>query len=978
MQVNIDKILSEYKGFFADNSKSGVTDTKNTFKEYAAVNFGSDRLEKNSGLGQVYDKNSKLTEMETGIDKGNKTMSDSALSFLNDAIDTLKNLVTDEDYSKMSELGITADKEEIGTIVTVYERIQIQLAAYGGKDISSLDISGKKIDMVIKSKSLANGVKMAESVGKINDSAKEYLLKNNMEPTVENVYMAVHSNENSQNEVQVKMDKDQWEQLKSQVEKFMEKNGIEADNRAVDSAKWLLERDIPLTVDNLVKYMKLQDIENPSDRNTESIKANMVLAEIFNSGAENGYMTEGWIDAKKAEDVVSTIRNAGNDAVEYIVRNRLTLNAANIKRYLEEAPGKDKAAMEEGFYSKEEGYDRQLAKAKQIIEEAKAVMTMEGAVLMEKLGVDITYTEIEYIVNAVKEENTKFYSAFLTQPDTSKADILANVMSIMGEVKKLPVAAVGGAAYSEKNFDMQNVYDEGIRLKQAYEKAGTAYETLGTEVRTDLGDSLKKAFGNIDQIIQDTGLTADRDTRRAVRILGYNSMPITRESIVFIAEKASEVDRAIKNITPKTAAYLIENGINPLKEDIEDLNDRLLKINSEIGAEENEEYAKYLWKLEKSGNFTEEKRQAYIELYRALKTIEKADTRAIGAVTAEGAALTLGNLLTAEKSRSKYGMNVTINENTGYYEGRLIKNKLADILENITNKNHGENPTVAGLEEIYLTPENIAESRRLGSLYEEYMAEDIKSIIDKASKENSVRFTEKMMVDFLDGKITYTTANIAAEAMLMTNGGEIRRMLKNTLDSENVILDRFEDHEEVLEGYEELNRQAEEQYREGLDAGQEDCLKYRRLAQVTAFMAKSAQNKCYHIPVDINGESVMVKVRFANSGGKEESKVEIELDNEILGSINGEFTVKSDTVWGIIRCKNNEICNHISQNMKVFSEMLGRKADIAVVPAEDITVQSTGDGDNSGSTARELYDTAKTFLKALKIWAEMPITNIVN
>ena len=45
-------------------------------------------------------------------------------------IDTLKSMVTPEDYSQLEEWGLVPDEENPQSFVTVYERIQIELKAY--------------------------------------------------------------------------------------------------------------------------------------------------------------------------------------------------------------------------------------------------------------------------------------------------------------------------------------------------------------------------------------------------------------------------------------------------------------------------------------------------------------------------------------------------------------------------------------------------------------------------------------------------------------------------------------------------------------------------------------------------------------------------------------------------------------------------------------------------------------------------------
>ena len=84
-------------------------------------------------------------------------------------------------------------------------------------------------------------------------------------------------------------------------------------------------------------------------------------------------------------------------------------------------------------------------------------------------------------------------------------------------------------------------------MKSALEKAGVQYETLMTAPRTDMGDSIQKAFRNVDDILNDLGVEATEENRRAVRILGYNGIEITEDSIIQMKAADEEVQRMFKN-----------------------------------------------------------------------------------------------------------------------------------------------------------------------------------------------------------------------------------------------------------------------------------------------------------------------------------------------------------------------------------------------------------------------------------------------
>ena len=980
MNINIEKYAQEkyaqaYKNFFqsvgmADKEKGNIS------QNICPVNY--QKLNENQDGFFGYDKESNITDGTKELSASIAEENESIMDFLNSAIDTLKNLVTKEDYSAFAELGITADKEDMGILVTVYERIQIQLAAYGKENSSSLNVSQEKIDKVIKSPALASSMKMTESIDYIDDGAKEYMLKNNLEPTVKNVYMAVHAKEGALSGTEgASMPDEQWEQLLPQVEKFLEKNGIEADENSLGAAKWLLERDIPLTTDSLVKYIKLKEIEAPDARDMESVKANMVLANVFGEAFENAYMTEGWIDAEKAQEAVDIIQKADDGAAQYIADNDLTLNVANLKKYMDYIRGNSDNTPENYVKSergknvknendKSPNNDRSVGNNKEnnrrrnqilnLLNQAKAVMTMAGAMIMEKLGVDVTYTDIEYMVKEIREEDNLYNSVFFNEPTDERVSGLTNVMEIMGQLTGLPVSAVGTVVESSEQFTVHNIYNEGIRQRLAYEKAGETYEAVGTQVRGDLGDSIKKAFGNADNLIEEAGLTANDVYSRAVRVLGYNSMEINRESILMMAEKTTEVDRVIKNITPKTASYLIENNINPLDENIETLNERLEQINAQIGADENEEYSKYLWKLEKTGAVTREERQAFIELYRAIKTIEKADTRAVGAVLSEGAALTLGNLLSAEKSRSKYGNSTTVNDNTGYYQGRLIKNKLSDILEGI----HGGRGSVSpeklldeDIDKMWQTYASYDEQERVKALNNGYETYRLNEIFGDAAE-----YTEEMVYDLLDSGMAPSMENLSALSRLMKKNKDISAYFKNEINGEQKLLDSLEGEQEAAAGYKDLMNETLAIAEKEMETESIESLKYKGIYNVARFMAKAAENRCYHIPMDMDGEMVLVKVKFSHKGAKE-NNIKISANDKLTGKVEANITVSEGKLTGYIVCSNESLEKEFAEGVKEWQ----------LTAAESI-------GERESYTDRQLYDVSKSFLKMLKDFGRLPINNV--
>ena len=136
-----------------------------------------------------------------------------------------------------------------------------------------------------------------------------------------------------------------------------------------------------------------------------------------------------------------------------------------------------------------------------------------------------------------------------------------------------------------------------------------------TSPRSDMGDSIKKAFSNVDDILQDLQLDTSETNRRAVRILAYNNTEITPENIMEVKALDEQMQRAFSNMKPAVTLEMIRRGENPLDMTMEQLNQAAQEIQQENGTQEQERFSKYLWKLEQNHEISEEERSSYCLLY---------------------------------------------------------------------------------------------------------------------------------------------------------------------------------------------------------------------------------------------------------------------------------------------------------------------------------------------------------------------------
>ena len=88
------------------------------------------------------------------------------------------------------------------------------------------------------------------------------------------------------------------------------------------------------------------------------------------------------------------------------------------------------------------------------------------------------------------------------------------------------------AVQIESADTLEGAAQKSKAVRISMEKAGEKYEELMTTPRKDLGDSIKKAFQNVDDILTDMGKELTEENRKTIRILGYNSMDMTEKNLL--------------------------------------------------------------------------------------------------------------------------------------------------------------------------------------------------------------------------------------------------------------------------------------------------------------------------------------------------------------------------------------------------------------------------------------------------------------
>lgn len=308
-------------------------------------------------------------------------------------------------------------------------------------------------------------------------------------------------------------------------------------------------------------------------------------------------------------------------------------------------------------------------RAQRQMEEIRLKMTLEAASRLEKKGISIETQKLEKVVEELRRLENSYYRKLLSEaevPSTTEAvETLKATSQSLEQLRYIPIGTIGTTLSERGTQTIPSLLTEGLKLQSEYVKAGTAYETLLTVPNAEYGDSIRKAFSHMDSLLNEMNIESTEQNQRAVRILGYNQMEITAESIDLVKAYDSEVTTLINNLHPAVTVRMIKEGFNPLDMTISELNDKIDEMKEEQGISSEEKFSTYLHKLEKEEGITPEERKAYIGIYRLLYNVEKSDGAALGSVIKADREVTLNNLLTAVQTGKKGRLNAVIDDEFG-------------------------------------------------------------------------------------------------------------------------------------------------------------------------------------------------------------------------------------------------------------------------------------------------------------------------
>ncbi len=673
---------------------------------------------------------------------------------------------------------------------------------------------------------------------------------------------------------------------------------------------------------------------------------------------ENGYYTQAaktidWNQIKDAVDRV--IAEAGlteeagvQDEARFMIDQGIPLTAENLKNLHNlkeiEIPGgvelihKMADAISVGRKPQQtnlaDEHQKPLPVRKQrILEESRLKMSIEANRSLLRKGLVIDTRELERSVDQLKE---------------AEKELFGQALDLIQDVAVQPAESIQTAAFDTSTFTLKSLHEIGQPLKTKYDAAMKSYEAVWTVPRADMGDSIKKAFRNVDDILKDMNLDINEVSRKTVRILGYTQTEINEENFNRVYQATEAVLDVIEKMTPERTLEMIRDGFNPITESIYEVAKYLNKKPESKAADD---YSEFIWKLEKNNEVTAEEREAYIGIRRLVRQIEKNDGRPIGDVLSSDEQLTLENLLTAVRSRKAAGLDVSVDDAFGTLNdlkqnGTSITDQIMQAFDRVLDTAHSEETDLQYAQEV--------------------------------RKE----FTEATLVSddvintLLDSDMPMNTDNLlAADYLMHMRGTTFKNFMKLTEQQDD------RESTDVRKTAEGLRDQLDtEDFGEKYDAFAEQAEKIindttfrrihgdelRNLRQIHKQIRVArglARQENYEIPMEISGEQTSINLRIVRGKGSAEAVICFE--TEQYGSVCARFQADEKGVTGYVT-GNNAAVDALSEKQPKFAELAKRDVSRVsyVVSDQNRMGYLSTDTDNK-APVRELYQITKAFLNSI-------------
>ena len=883
----------------------------------------------------------------------------------------MSNTLSGEDYEELMKDGCEPGQMPVGETVTVVDEIKAVMAEAGIviegyndrideeaiKEITGSETYAQVIAASFEKygveptaqniKDTLGEIQKLSEVGELSENAKAYLLINHLDLTSDHLFKAAFSGgsgslrqgqgyfaESADGYYGKKADRADVELLRDQIEKIIVDAGLTADADTMKEAAWIVENGMELTADHISRLHTMNRLVFPLTPGQIADAAARAVSDGLRPAAAN--LGSDRTLLKEALQIQKDTEAVSDAALKSAVSMERQLSLTCL------------FSQEEMAVTLSTEQEKSYLTAKRQMEEIRLHMTVNANYQLLKKGIRLDTLPLERVVEALRSEEEAFGKLlFEEQPKPAESYRLWQETDLKVAQLKLMPAALIGAVSGKEMFTIRMAHTAGSVVQGQYDKAGETYEALMTAPRKDLGDSMAKAFRNVDDLLNGLGAALTEENRRAVRILGYNRMEITEGNVERIKAADALLQDVISKMTPDKTLQMIRDGINPLERSLTQLKEYLSGM-EESDTTRAERYSRFLYDLEQDHAITDQEREAYIGIYRMLRQIEKTKGAAVGTVVHNGQEMSFAGLLEAVRTKRTGGIDLTAAEDTGFLQ------KEASYRNSISEQ-------IRAYFDAFSTKESTQKFAGQGLL----------------ELQQNLQVPGEVLEELLANGQSVTPDHLQAQKQLSGNRGDLYRKLqgldhkKKMKDSYAKLLAGFTDADSVRQQYEEMTVQAKEVIEDAMQQSDASYIDVRSMVMMhkqISFAAGLAREENYEVPMTMEGELTSVNIRIIHERDKK-GEVSASFENERYGRVQARFILQqTGRVDGFVVTNEQEGLLHLRERdedlcLNILKES-GREADVNYVWQEkDVRTVYTQTEREKAVSTQILYQIAKGFLQ---------------
>lgn len=847
------------------------------------------------------------------------------------------------DAVKLDEDGFNLTDATPDDMVNIIEKIKIELAMHSDDYVNyGTAVSKDKIESVTGSAATAASVESRmqgadiavndESVAEVkgtlekskelkplSENTKNYMVANGIEPSIAGIYQAQAATSSSISAdgvtigrcVNAISDAD-FEALRPGIEKIIASSGLEVNDNILADARAFIDAQIPVTKENLEYKAQLDAIDIEKIQADPDEMLNKILDNMKLGGkAENTLVTGLPIDDIRT--ALDTINRAEYSDVANVVSKGETFTIASLKLEMDARSFRieySAASVSTGNSEvRNQASDVQQAadKAYDTLVTARVLMSANASIYLVKNNISILTTPIDELNSMLMEYEQA--DEMYEEAQIAYTDVL-EARKTLNEIVRNPARV----------------------FASMFDKMNETYEAVGTQIRGDLGDSLKKAVqGSADDIIKELGLEGTDEDKEAIKVLAANNMDMTKENVEIVKSVNAMINNLIKNMKPETVLNMIKDGVNPMNASIEEVNEYLTEANDKASKDNEEKFSKFLYKLDRTNGITKEQRKQFIGIYQMMNIFTRDAGVAAGALIKQGAEVTMNNLMTAYNSRKHYDMDAVIDENTGmaevsgianYYSALFMANGglvTPNTLKNVDNSSGiGEQSVEMFIEQLEDNYDAAAEEQ----YYEEYLKEQQAAVQAGADILRQIRNAD---TEINSGNIQ------AVKAFLESGQFPDIRGVKTTCDYARDSIEKIGHKEKLSLMYEEMKDETEEELQEVLskagdldtqiDVNYEGFLDLRLKDRTIGYIKNLALRHDYRIPyITDSGSTGMLKLTLVQDDDNK-GRISVNMLSSVLGKVSVEAKADRESL-GMYIVSDTAVSDEGSQLLEDMEENL--------------------------------------------------------